>query len=71
MQSALIEQAKVINIRENIGKINLSKLYQNLRTYYIKYRTRQQLALLTDKQLSDIGITREQAAIESRKPFWK
>ncbi len=31
---------------------------------------RRQLATLSDKQLADIGITREQARTEAARPFW-
>lgn len=34
-------------------------------------RTRLKLARLTDDQLRDIGITRDQANEESRRPFWE
>jgi uncharacterized protein YjiS (DUF1127 family) len=33
-------------------------------------RQRRQLATLSNKQLADIGITREQALIEAARPFW-
>lgn len=33
-------------------------------------RQRHQLATLSDNQLADIGITREQALIEAARPFW-
>lgn len=33
-------------------------------------RQRRQLAELTDSQLADIGITREQALAESTRSFW-
>nr|WP_094462071.1 DUF1127 domain-containing protein [Pannonibacter phragmitetus] len=33
-------------------------------------RTRAQLSELTDDELADIGITREQAAKEAARPFW-
>ena len=33
-------------------------------------RTRIKLASLTEDQLRDIGITREQAIAESQRPFW-
>lgn len=32
---------------------------------------RKVLLTLSDKQLSDIGMTRMQAIEEARKPFWK
>lgn len=36
-----------------------------------RYRQRQQLLEMNDRQLKDIGITREQAEQEGRKPLWK
>lgn len=33
-------------------------------------RQRRQLATLDDHQLRDIGITRQQAQTEARRPFW-
>jgi len=71
MNSILIEQARHINLKEKKVKINLSYIFQALQAYYTKYRTRQQLISLTDEQLNDIGLSKAQALIESRKPFWK
>lgn len=39
--------------------------------WHQRYRQRQALARLDDWQLRDIGISREAAVRESRKPFWK
>jgi uncharacterized protein YjiS (DUF1127 family) len=36
-----------------------------------RWRQRQALLDLDDKLLRDIGITRDQAEREARKPFWK
>ena len=36
-----------------------------------RYRQRRQLMEMDDRQLKDIGITREQAEQEARKPIWK
>ena len=36
-----------------------------------RYRQRRQLLEMDDRQLKDIGITREQAEQEGRKPLWK
>ncbi len=36
-----------------------------------RYRQRQQLGRLDDWELEDIGITRDAAMRESRKPFWR
>jgi uncharacterized protein YjiS (DUF1127 family) len=37
----------------------------------IRYLQRRQLLEMDDRQLKDIGITREQAEHEGRKPLWK
>jgi uncharacterized protein YjiS (DUF1127 family) len=36
-----------------------------------RWRQRQALLALDDRLLRDVGITREQAEREARKPFWK
>jgi uncharacterized protein YjiS (DUF1127 family) len=36
-----------------------------------RYRQRRQLMEMDDRQLKDIGITRDQAEQEARKPIWK
>ena len=36
----------------------------------MKYRTRKQLARLDDHLLRDIGIERDAACTEARRPFW-
>jgi uncharacterized protein YjiS (DUF1127 family) len=36
-----------------------------------RYRQRRQLLEMDDRQLKDIGITREQAEQEGHKPLWK
>ena len=36
-----------------------------------RYRQRRQLLKMDDRELKDIGITREQAEQEARKPIWK
>ncbi|WP_299842673.1 DUF1127 domain-containing protein [uncultured Roseovarius sp.] len=36
----------------------------------INYRTRKQLARLDDHMLRDIGIERDVACTEARRPFW-
>ena len=38
---------------------------------YSRRRQRQALLVLEDHLLDDIGLTREQAEQEARKPFWK
>ena len=42
-----------------------------VRRMHDRWRQRQALLDLDDRLLRDIGITREQAEREARKPFWK
>ncbi|SDI34846.1 DUF1127 domain-containing protein [Pseudomonas panipatensis] len=39
--------------------------------FWRRVRTRKQLLELSDEQLRDIGISREQARIEAMRPFWR
>jgi len=43
---------------------------QALRLMLALYRQRQILARLDDRALADIGLDRETARIESRRPLW-
>jgi uncharacterized protein YjiS (DUF1127 family) len=38
---------------------------------YLRRRQRQALLELEDRQLVDIGVSRQQAEQEARKPFWQ
>ncbi|PJI51208.1 MAG: hypothetical protein CTR55_00015 [Pseudomonas sp.] len=39
--------------------------------FWCRVRTRKQLLELSDAQLRDIGISREQAKLEAMRPFWR
>ena len=41
-----------------------------LRLWFERSRERYQLALLTERDLHDLGLTRIDAQREARKPFW-
>ena len=41
------------------------------RQFWRRVRTRRQLLELSDEQLRDIGISRDQARIEALRPFWR
>ncbi|WP_373959131.1 DUF1127 domain-containing protein [Vibrio gigantis] len=47
------------------------KFYSKLKVYLQNRRTRKHLAELSDHLLEDVGITREQANEEVRRPFWQ
>jgi uncharacterized protein YjiS (DUF1127 family) len=42
-----------------------------LNTWYQRSHQRRQLALLSDRQLDDIGLDRATALAEAAKPFWR
>ncbi len=46
-------------------------LLRLLQRWQRNYRTRQQLALLDDRQLADVGISHSERATELDKPFWR
>ena len=47
------------------------RFLQLVRLWYARDRERNALAKLDDRMLRDIGITRLDAMIECRKPFWR
>jgi uncharacterized protein YjiS (DUF1127 family) len=47
------------------------RAFATLRTWRRRTRERDQLGALSDRMLSDIGITRADAVFLSTKPFWK
>jgi uncharacterized protein YjiS (DUF1127 family) len=54
---------------------SLLRIFHGLGTAYRlgreRHRQRRQLMEMDDRELNDIGITREQAEQEARKPIWK
>lgn len=49
----------------------LKRLLRWVRERLERQRTRRALAALGDAALEDLGLTREEAARESRRPFWR
>lgn len=51
------------------------KTFRKLRSWFAERRlvveTRRHLARLSDRELEDIGVNRDDALEESRKPFWR
>ena len=56
-------------------QISLRKILHRIGTTWRlgheRYRQRRQLMEMDERQLKDIGITREQAEQEGRKPIWR
>ena len=61
--------------RNDQASISFRKVLHSLTTAFRlgreRYRQRRQLLEMDDRELKDIGITREQAEQEGRKPRWK
>lgn len=49
----------------------LDEIFQLPGMWLDRFETRRHLARLDSPRLDDIGIDREQADMESRKPFWR
>lgn len=52
-------------------RFSLTRLRYQLQRYSQRRQSRRQLLALDARLLDDIGITREQARKEGRKPFWQ
>ncbi len=50
---------------------HLARALCTLNRWHERARQRRQLARLDAHQLRDIGISREQALAEARRPFWE
>ena len=48
-----------------------ARLGETLHTWRQRYRTRQELAQWTERDLHDVGLSRGDIALEIEKPFWR
>ena len=49
----------------------LRRLWASLSSWQARATQRRALAALDHRLLRDVGLTRDQAAAESKKPFWR
>jgi uncharacterized protein YjiS (DUF1127 family) len=49
----------------------LGQLSEILHTWRKRYRTRQELAQWTDRDLHDVGLSKGDIVFETEKPFWR
>ena len=49
----------------------LGQLSETLHTWRQRYRTRQELAQWTDRDLHDVGLSQGDIVFETEKPFWR
>ena len=65
------QPSKEIRNSYRLPTINWDKFARILTQWQQNYHTRNALAELSDEQLKDIGLRREQAIVEVNKPFWR
>ena len=66
--------AAITNVQRNrrsllIGLVKV--FFTKIAQWHEIYRSRKRLSEIPDHLLEDVGLTKEQAQIESRKPFWQ
>jgi uncharacterized protein YjiS (DUF1127 family) len=49
----------------------LAQLSEVIHTWRTRYRTRQELAQWTDRDLHDVGLSKSDIIFETEKPFWR
>jgi uncharacterized protein YjiS (DUF1127 family) len=49
----------------------LGQLSETVNVWRQRYRTRQELAQWTERDLHDVGLSRGQIVSETEKPFWR
>ena len=57
-------------INHHVGGI-LAQVSETLHVWRQRYRTRQELAQWTERELHDVGLSRSEIAFETEKPFWR
>ena len=62
-----LEAAQQLSVRP----FSLKKLLNVITLWRQRSKMRQQLSQLPDYRLKDMGISAEQAFVESQKPFWE
>ncbi len=63
----------LFKVRNSFLNITFPKkrFYELVQVWLRHHKTRKQLKLLSDEQLLDVGLSREEAYCESLKAFWE
>ncbi|MEM7176288.1 MAG: DUF1127 domain-containing protein [Pseudomonadota bacterium] len=62
---------RMVNRAEFFSLDTFAGLFNLISMWRVRARSRADLALLTQSQLDDIGVTAHQAGVEAAKPFWQ
>jgi uncharacterized protein YjiS (DUF1127 family) len=71
MQRSSVLKWYAADSREKTGRHVLSRLFHTLELWLSRRQGRRELGSLDDRQLKDVGISREAVLREARKPFWR
>lgn len=66
----LIQGHTIESLESHKIKNGLAQLYKKIKIRHSISRQRRELLNLTDEQLKDIGVNREEAIKEAKKSFW-
>jgi uncharacterized protein YjiS (DUF1127 family) len=58
-------------VKENFLRDMKDRVKDRVKVFYRNYTTRKQLTSLSNEALKDIGITRDSAVIQAKKPFYR
>lgn len=70
MTNMSVSQSPLCYEYEEVAKARKT-MTEVMQRYWRRLRSRQQLFSLTDYQLRDLGLTRDQVTREAIKPFWR
>ncbi len=63
---------RINSIRSQVKQSNIPKKFQHIWSlWYMRVKTRKELALMDKRGLKDIGLSLGDRAVEAAKPFWK
>ena len=65
--------AYIFKVRNSIlyPYVSITGIYKRIQLWVMRSHTRAQLKKLSSEQLADVGLTREDVVIETKKAFWE
>ncbi len=69
--NTLISECNTISKKPYNPIFRVNYFLSKITLYRDRYKSRKALARLPVERLNDIGLDKEQAITESKKPFWK
>ncbi len=69
--NTLVNECNTIIKKPYTPLFKVNNFLSKIALYRDRYKSRKALAKLPIERLNDVGLDREQALAESKKPFWK